>query len=282
MDPCPNTTTQVGTPCNDNQAFTYNDIFTSACVCAGTPGRIAIRVFLEGPYGGGTMLDVLRANGLLPLSEPYTSLGYSYVGGGSYSIPASVRSVSGSDAVVDWLVLELRSKTTPSLVVHSRAALVQRDGDVVDVDGVSAPGFPLAAGPYLLAVRHRNHLPVMVDIGSPLALGQTTVSVDLTLPGTATYGTDARQNVGGVMVLWSGDVGFDNELKYTGTGNDRDPILVDVGGTVPTNTLNNVYRQTDVNLDGTVKYTGTANDRDPILVNIGGTVPTTVRVGQLP
>jgi len=38
----------------------------------------------------------------------------------------------------------------------------------------------------------------------------------------------------------------------------------------------------DANLDGQVKYTGASNDRDPILVNIGGTVPTNTRVQQLP
>jgi hypothetical protein len=31
-----------------------------------------------------------------------------------------------------------------------------------------------------------------------------------------------------------------------------------------------------------VKYTGGGNDRDPILLNIGGSVPTAVRNAQLP
>jgi hypothetical protein len=35
-------------------------------------------------------------------------------------------------------------------------------------------------------------------------------------------------------------------------------------------------------MDGVVKYTGFMNDRDPILVNIGGSVPTAVRLEQLP
>lgn len=38
----------------------------------------------------------------------------------------------------------------------------------------------------------------------------------------------------------------------------------------------------DVKMDGIVKHTGIANDRDPILSNIGGTVPSAVRVEQLP
>jgi len=35
-------------------------------------------------------------------------------------------------------------------------------------------------------------------------------------------------------------------------------------------------------MDGTVQYTGTGNDRDPVLLNIGGVVPTQVRFEQLP
>ena len=37
-----------------------------------------------------------------------------------------------------------------------------------------------------------------------------------------------------------------------------------------------------VDRNGTLKYTGAANDRDPILQNIGGVVPTTTRAKQLP
>jgi len=35
-------------------------------------------------------------------------------------------------------------------------------------------------------------------------------------------------------------------------------------------------------MDGLVKYTGAGNDRDPILTNIGGVVPTNTRPQQLP
>jgi hypothetical protein len=35
-------------------------------------------------------------------------------------------------------------------------------------------------------------------------------------------------------------------------------------------------------MDGTVKYTGAANDRDIILLNIGGGSPTLTRLAQLP
>ena len=71
-------------------------------------------------------------------------------------------------------------------------------------------------------------------------------------------------------------------VRYTGGINDRDPVLVAIGGVVPTAVVNGVYSPLDVNLDGRIKYVGSDNDRDIILQTIGGVVPTAVRVGQLP
>lgn len=41
---------------------------------------------------------------------------------------------------------------------------------------------------------------------------------------------------------------------YVGNGNDRDPILVVIGGSVPTAVVNGYYLE-DTNLSGQVKYT---------------------------
>jgi hypothetical protein len=70
-------------------------------------------------------------------------------------------------------------------------------------------------------------------------------------------------------------------LKYTGSANDRDPILIAVGSTTPNNSVAG-YSLNDVNMDAAVKYTGSGNDRDPILVNVGSTTPNNVRTQQLP
>lgn len=59
------------------------------------------------------------------------------------------------------------------------------------------------------------------------------------------------------------------------------PVGLLVDFTTPNNTPG-LYSTTDVNLDGVVKYTGSGNDRDPILVNVGSTTPNNVRVQQLP
>ena len=98
---------------------------------------------------------------------------------------------------------------------------------------------------------------------------------------TLTWGTNARKNINGTQVLWCGETVRNAQLGYTGSGNDRDPIIVLVGGTTPNNTLTG-YRFQDVSMNGITAYTGTGNDRDPILVNVGSTTPNNFRMEQLP
>lgn len=246
--------------------------------------KLNVRALLDGPYDSSTglMNDGIRSLGLLQLIEPYTNMNYPHVNGGGESTTLPVVSVGGSNAIVDWVVLELRSATTPSLVMDTRSALLQRDGDIVDVDGSSPVNMRSAAGPYHVAVRHRNHLGVMT--GTPVDLSPTSPLLDFTNAALGTYGTQARKTSGGTFsrqVLWSGDAGFNHAVTYTGAGNDRDPILVNVGGTTPNNTVTG-YAPNDINLDGQVKYTGIGNDRDPILVTVGGTTPNNARMEQLP
>ncbi len=258
---------------------------TSACVGQAAV-QITAKAFLEGPFvvATGRMSDGLRTGALavtyplIPSAQPYSIAPWNYAG--TESVAPSVLTVTGDNAIVDWVLLEVRDAVTSSTIVARRAALIQRDGDIVDVDGTSPVTFVgLLPGNYHLAVRHRNHLGVMTF--APIAMNGATTLVDFTLTSTATYGTSAQKTIGTVQVMWAGNVVADNAIKYTGTGNDRDPILTVIGGSLPTNTVNGYLRQ-DVTLNGQVKYTGTLNDRDPILTNIGGSVPTSVRLEQLP
>lgn len=157
--------------------------------------------------------------------------------------------------------------------------MVQADGDIVDVDGHSAVRFAAPSDDYFISVHHRNHFGVMSL--ATVHLSTAAAPLDFTNGSMATYGNEAQTPVAAVLALWCGDVNADGTLKYVGDLNDRDPLLVAVGGSVPTNTLSG-YGPTDVNLDGITRYVGFPNDRDPMLVNIGGSVPTNVRHDQLP
>ena len=244
--------------------------------------RISPKVFLEGPYvqADGLMYDSLRVHALIPPTEPFTGLGYTHFGGGGGETTTNaVLNVTGNNAIVDWVVVELRNSANSATIVATKSALLQRDRDVVATDGVSPVTFTQSAGNFYVAVRHRNHFGTMT--ATAIALTNAPVTVDFTLLTTAVYGANARKDVGGTQVLWAGDVVWDHTILYTGTNNDRDPILVRIGGTVPTNTVSGYFSE-DVNLSGVVMYTGAGNDRDPILVNIGGTVPTNSITEQVP
>ena len=249
------------------------------------PMLIAARVMLDGPYDANTgmMNDALRSLGTFPLMDPYPGLGYLHTGAGNGgSVAPAVIAAGGDDAIVDWVLMELRDANDATEVVASRSVLVQRDGDVVDLDGISPVSFDVPAADYHISLRHRNHLGIMTT--APVAVNTTPLGLDLTDAQTSTFGTNAQKSVFGTFpaeVMWAGDVNFDGELIYTGNGNDRDLILFAIGGVIPTNSVNG-YRAEDVDLDGSVIYTGQNNDRDIILQNIGGVVPTNTRVEQLP
>jgi N-acetylneuraminic acid mutarotase len=257
------------------------DMWEYTAVDPASAVQVRPKVFLDGPYitGTGLMNDALRTAGLVPLTEPYTALGYDHAMSGGETTSPAVLSVTGNNAIVDWVMVELRHATQPALVVASACALVQRDGDVVAVDGSSPVRLFVDGGNYHVAIRHRNHLGVMT--ANAIALSPTASTVDLTSSATTVHGIQARKAVGAVQVLWPGDATRNGILSYTGMANDRDPILLAIGGSTPTSSITG-YRIEDTNLDGVVKYTGSANDRDVILLNIGGTVPTSLRLQQLP
>jgi hypothetical protein len=254
----------------------------TASSCYIAPPRFKVKVLLQGPWDDQTQLmrDGLRQQGLLPTTEPYTALGAPPVGTSvPLTVSASVFSTTGPNAIVDWVLVELRGNS-PSVLIDRQPALLQRDGDVVSTTGDSLIKFNQPRGDYHIAVRHRNHLSVLTWWAHTLWSGGLTELVDLRSQATIGF-TGSTAIVNGRNMLWVGDATGDRSIKYTGVNNDRDPILQAIGGTTPTAVLHGVYRKEDVNLDGDVKYTGANNDRDPILQSIGGTTPTAVR-NQIP
>ena len=281
----PGGTAIPGSACNDNNPSTSNDVYSANCVCAGVSAggvNVNVKGFLEGPYSTGTglMSDALRAASLIPATEPYTALGFTQVGGGGETVAPAVLAVTGNNAIVDWVMVELRSAANSTVITRTRCGLIQRDGDVVDVNGTSPLSFAgLAAANYFVTLRHRNHQGVMTL--ASVGLSSAPGTVDFSLVSTSTFGTAATKTVGTVKALWAGNARRDTNILYTGSNNDRDVILVKVGSTTPNNTAAGYFPE-DVNMNGSVQYTGSGNDRDPILVNVGSTTPNNVRTEQLP
>lgn len=223
---------------------------------------LPVKVFLQGPYvqATGLLTDTLRSQNLLPTSSPYTT---------TATANAALFAITGNDAIVDWVLVEVRDATTPATVVASQSALLQRDGDVVAVNGTGTLTFTLVAGNYHVAVKHRNHLGVMT--GSPVAVSAATALVDFTT--SAGYGTHGQATVGAVYALWMGNTSGDNRVIGAGPTNDRNAILAEALA-APGNANHNAnyivtgYSAGDVNLDGRVIAAGPGNDINFILYNI--------------
>lgn len=246
--------------------------------------RVKVKVVLQGAYnaGAGSMRADLAASSYIPLTEPYTGLGYSHrhTGGGE-TTTTSILSATGNGAIVDWVVIELRQPVSPYAVVATRSVLLRKDGIVAEVDGttngVKFVGLP--SSKYRVAVRHRNHLGVMTNAAYDLLINTSTIDFASTA-GASLYGTAPTYVTGSVRCLWMGDVTRDGKVKYTGAGNDRDAILVVLGGN-PYNTIAGYYSG-DTDLDGTVRYAALPDDHSRILNDVLGGLPTATRIEQLP
>ncbi|MEM7103679.1 MAG: hypothetical protein AAF502_11145 [Bacteroidota bacterium] len=244
--------------------------------------QLACRTFLQGPYSFGTMTDQLRLKSLVPLTEPYSALGYTQQGrGGGETINPSVLSVTGDDAITDWIFLELRDKNNPAAVLETRSALIQKDGDIVDIDGTSEVGFPVLDDDYFIAIRHRNHLGIRTATAQNLSEEFLTF-YDFTLGPAQANGTNPMADLGsGVWGMYGGNTTGDTFVRATGppTINDYSNLLNYLGG--PTGIFLDVYTSQDINMDGNVRATGppTINDYSRLLNILG--LPTNIIFGQL-
>ncbi len=199
------------------------------------------KVLLEGPYNGGLMDDALRSNSYLPPMEPYMDLNYTSVNNTSTEIvdDLTIFDITGNDAIMDWVFIELVDGTDGSTVVATRSALVQRDGDIVDMDGTSPLTFlDTGDGNYYVRVRHRTHLSIRTL--NTVALSATSTGLlDFSSPATMVTGTASRKILApGILALWGGDANSDNTINAA----DRSEVW--------NNRNTTGYAISDVNLDG--------------------------------
>ncbi len=238
--------------------------------------RVAPEVLLQGAMidngGGNLMRDDLRANNLIPTNEPYSALtNFSHTG--NETVSSAVLNKTGNDAIVDWVLVELHAADDPTQVIASRAALLQRDGQVKDTDGISDVLFPnTPPDNYYVAIRHRNHLGMMSE--DPLTLSKNSTSIDFTISIQITYGNLAQVLLSnGKRAMWAGNVNSSNDVIFQGTNNDPNAVFFKVL-TANTNTLNQVnyvydgYHVEDVDLDGRVIYQGNDNEVNTIFFNV--------------
>ena len=249
-----------------------------------SPLLVSPKIFLQGNYNSGTgfMTDNLRTLNLIPLTEPYTgATGYTHSGsgGGETSLATIVGSgaPASNDAIVDWVFVQLHDGTTGT-VLSTRAALLQRDGDIVETDGTSSLNMAgNTAGNYFVSIRHRNHLAVRSLNNIALQKTSTTAynftdNLSKAFAGAVPNNPMATLNTN-IFGMWGGNANNDNTVKMTGlaaSNNDYLQLLNTLGSS--TNSIPNTYSKQDLNMDGTVKMTGlsAANNDYLKLINILG------------
>lgn len=292
----------VYTLCDDNVESACTDATIHLLVFDDM--SVNIRVYLEGAMmqnGGETsttsglplMRDDLRDNpftgeNYIPLEDPYSVLAdpfmntpsmYTKMGPGLLAEnqiiedSLGVFSVTGDNAIVDWVFVELRSKDDMTVPIATRSGLLQRDGDVVDLDGVSSLKFQgINVDSVYVYVKHRTHLGVMsMKVRNTDLIDFTSTDFETfnfgTSKGNGIDYTGLSQKSGvvnGYNVLWAGDFDSNGKVKFTNPEDDQNIMFVDVLFSSPGFLINynNAYGYMtgDYNLNGKTKYTNPSDD----------------------
>ena len=267
----------------DKETGTYHDIETANFVVNLTAGTydhrfklvfsqdsevgVSAKVYLQGaaiePFitEPNWMRDDLRIQGYIPTTSPYAD---------GLTCDAAVFDITGRDAIVDWVWVELRDPNDLSLVVDAKSALLERDGDIVGVTDGGTLILNAPTGNYHIAVRHRNHLGVLSKNSYSFIAGQKT-AIDFTSSLTETYGNYPRTDWGmqtGVLGIRSGDA---TGNKWITIEEDTERVSDDIINHPDNNTGSTFftaafgYYNADSNLNGTIEI---ADDTNLILTNV--------------
>jgi hypothetical protein len=231
--------------------------------------QVNIKVILSGCYKSSTSLmdDSLRRKGYLPNVSPY---------GDGKMVDVGVFSFSGSnDAIVDWVKVTLiNSDTTVYL-----SALLQRDGDVVDMNGSSALYTNVPRGSYKVNIKHRNHLGI--ELKNSIYLNDSVPTlIDFTNVSTVLYNTQTIQPtriIGGRRALYAGNCFTSTPRQFVTYNSQSNSDKIYLYKKLYVNNVHTPivgYSVLDLDMNGTATFisTNNINDRMVIYVNVMGDI----------
>ncbi|TDH29072.1 cadherin-like beta sandwich domain-containing protein [Segetibacter sp. 3557_3] len=224
-------------------------------------GKVYLQSILDA--SSGLMNNTLNTSGILQAKatgQPFTNM-FNYQGAET----VGQNFFAANRDIVDWVLIELRDRSTPATIVGARAVFVKRDGNLVEPDGLTtAIAFSgLAPASYFVVIRHRNHL----GIRSAISVDFTTssASYDFTSGAGKTHQTQAYTStvqVGNVWAMRGGNSNSNGNVKSNGPENDQDRIQnIKLGGSLSL-VMTSQYAAEDLNMDGVVKTNGPANDQN--------------------
>ena len=219
---------------NIDDTASFNDI---SCVVL-----VDISVFLQGAFTNpnlgeeSLMRDDLRIHsGVYGLTSPYED--------GAIISESLGTDDAGADSMVDWIWVELRDATNPTLVIEGKSGVLQRDGDIVATnDDRNTPlSFSASPGDYYIVVKHRNHLSIMTSAVINL-VSNTIVTVDLTSSSAIAGGANAIVDMGnGRDAMIAGDFDENGQVQAV----DISAVNQELGASG--------YRKADFDMNGQVQ-----------------------------
>ena len=187
----------------------------------------------------------------------------------------AVFSVTGDNAIVDWIHVELRSKDNMNNAFATRSALLQRDGDIVDLDGVSPLKFQgVNVDSFYVIVKHRSHLGVMsqkVHYGTYVDFTDNDFPLfdfGITLGNGFDYtGLAMKENYkAGFRACWAGDLDANGKVKFSAPSDDQAYIFQDVLFSSPLYLINYDfaigYYTGDFDMNSKAKYENPNDDKN--------------------
>ena len=217
---------------------------------------VSPKAFLS-PYSAssGLMSDAYRSNNVLPTTEPYTGYtNFTYVGRRSgETVNSSVFAVTGNDAIVDWVFIQVRNTVSPYAVIATKSAFIQRDGDIVDIDGGPVKFLGVPTGTYKVAIRHRNHMGIMTN--SNKSLSSATIPLDFSnsaSPEPTLGGTSKQILVSGTFPAYIMR-GGDGNVSGSITASDNNLIWLPSNGQIITNSTYFTHGKADFNMNRVVQ-----------------------------
>ena len=192
-------------PGNDPDTVTWNIEVIEAGI------EVSLKVYLEGPFNGTQMQTTLNAEGLIPMTQPYSDYPWDYLG------DEEVLSIPGIN-VVDWILVELRDATdapsaTSATTIATQAVFVEKDGTVIGINGNDFLEFAVTISNNLFVVIwHRDHLAILSDY--PLIGVSGVYSYDFTTSDLQVYGGDDgyKELAPGMWGMVGGDANADGTV----------------------------------------------------------------------
>ncbi|CAL2092438.1 hypothetical protein [Tenacibaculum sp. 190524A02b] len=189
------------------------------------------------------MRDDLRINGVIPTTSPYSD---------QLNCKPSILTITGDNAIVDWVLIKLIKPSDLSTVMYEQSALLQRNGNIVNVDGISTISFFMQAQKYHVAIFHRNHIPITTN--TSISLSNIPTNIDFTNVSNVLGNTNAVTEIQtGKYALFAGNVDGNNQIQTP----DITTMISNIG--------QSGYSTSDVNMNGQIQTTDI-----PLIISLVG------------